>query len=27
MLAAALFIPVTGAQAQSIPTGGLSLNF
>jgi hypothetical protein len=27
MLAAALFIPYAGAQAQSIPTGGLSLNF
>ena len=27
MLAAALFIPHAGAQAQSIPTGGLSLNF
>ena len=27
MLAAALFIPFAGAQAQSIPTGGLPLNF
>ena len=27
MLAAALFIPFAGAQAQSIPTGGLPLHF
>ena len=27
MLAVALLIPFAGAQAQSIPTGGLPLNF